>query len=639
MAPQLRVRELVALLLAVVVLPLAALLVPGVAVAPAHADNMATISGTVSQPRAGGYYGSVQVFAVNSGVVATQPTTTVDANGGPYTATVPPGSYVVGFSVETTDEYGTQYYNGVTSPAAATVIDLDAGESVSHIDATLQFDPSKGEISGTVTDGHGGTYTGNVSLYKDGPGGPTLAASTFCYLGQFSRYVDPGSYQVVYGADPDDPYATTYYPGTTDQADATDVTVTAGGSTDASATLSADPTIASVGGTVTVPDGSGRYSGNATLTWQGSDPADHPALSVYVGNGTFERTLRPGTYLLGFSIGDADGYADQYYDHKPTAAGATLITVAAGQHLTGLDGDLEIDQSNGHIAGTVTAGGSPYDGTVAFYRQDDDGDSVADYTASVVSGSYNRALPPGHYKVGFDPSGTGGYDAGYYPAATTLAAGGTVTVTAGATTSGIDGTLTAAGQVPDAPSDVTATAGDTSATVSWSAPDDHGSTLTGYTVTASPGGASKVVDASHTSTTMTGLSNGTAYTFTVTATNGVGTSVASDPSAAVTPSAPPATITAWSLHGLPRHPHHSVRYRVTVTLAAGDTAVTGPVTIKAGSRVVGKGTLHHGTAKIRLAKLHRGQARIRIVYAGSATVERFTSPARVVTVRPRLQLP
>ncbi|MDX1537089.1 DUF4347 domain-containing protein, partial [Arsukibacterium sp.] len=91
---------------------------------------------------------------------------------------------------------------------------------------------------------------------------------------------------------------------------------------------------------------------------------------------------------------------------------------------------------------------------------------------------------------------------------------------------------------PDAPTIGTATAGDAQASVTFTAPADNGgSAVTGYTATAFPGGATASGAASP--LTVTGLTNGTAYTFTVTATNSVGTGVASATSAAVTPNGVP----------------------------------------------------------------------------------------------------
>ncbi|MBI1346297.1 hypothetical protein GC163_08395 [bacterium] len=91
--------------------------------------------------------------------------------------------------------------------------------------------------------------------------------------------------------------------------------------------------------------------------------------------------------------------------------------------------------------------------------------------------------------------------------------------------------------VPNAPSGVTATAGNAQATVSFSAPtNDGGSAITFYTVTSSPGGFTATGATSP--ITVTGLTNGVPYTFTVTASNAVGTSTGSAASSAVTPNVP-----------------------------------------------------------------------------------------------------
>jgi hypothetical protein len=86
---------------------------------------------------------------------------------------------------------------------------------------------------------------------------------------------------------------------------------------------------------------------------------------------------------------------------------------------------------------------------------------------------------------------------------------------------------------PGAPTGVTATAGNAQATVSFTAPTSNGgSDITGYTVTSSAGQKAK---GPKSPIVVKGLTNNNSYTFTVTATNKIGTGPASSPSNSVTP--------------------------------------------------------------------------------------------------------
>ncbi len=94
---------------------------------------------------------------------------------------------------------------------------------------------------------------------------------------------------------------------------------------------------------------------------------------------------------------------------------------------------------------------------------------------------------------------------------------------------------------PVAPTEVRASAGDASATVSWTASAGPGSSpISGYLVTAVPGGQSTRVPAGVTSGTVGGLANGTAYQFVVRAFSAAGYSPPSAAAAAVVPALSPA---------------------------------------------------------------------------------------------------
>jgi hypothetical protein len=96
--------------------------------------------------------------------------------------------------------------------------------------------------------------------------------------------------------------------------------------------------------------------------------------------------------------------------------------------------------------------------------------------------------------------------------------------------------------VPGAPTNVSAVPGDASATVSWTAPTSNGgSPITAYRVTPYIGTTAQTATtftSTATSQTISGLTNGTTYTFTVAAINAVGPGPDSAASNAVMPRAP-----------------------------------------------------------------------------------------------------
>ena len=258
-----------------------------------------------------------------------------------------------------------------------------------------------------------------------------------------------------------------------------------------------------------------------------ADPQIHESTLALVPAAGGPRTVVPASSGLGSPSWVPDGTA--VLAGQASGAGLVRVVPATGARTP--------------VPGT-TGGRSPAvsrTGKVAYLATVAGGTEIR--VTSLAGGAYTSVgIQDGLYDLDWDPSGrwlvaTGGlygttphtyvYDTAADPALVrTLVTGGTGVAW-----------LDTSPMAPAMPPRPSATAGDGQVQVTWTASDNGGSAITGYLVTAAPGGRTATTTGG-TTATVTGLTNGTAYTFTVTATNAIGVSAASAASAAATPTSP-----------------------------------------------------------------------------------------------------
>ena len=244
-----------------------------------------------------------------------------------------------------------------------------------------------------------------------------------------------------------------------------------------------------------------------------------PQDGIWEATFTYDNTWEPGTWAVSLSIRDTNG-------NESNPRGIANINVRTGASTVPA------------APAQVSAIGGDKSAVVSWSMPGTNGSPITSYTVTVTPGGVTKTVPA-------DVTTT-------TVTGLTNGTGYTFTVTAtnaigNSPASAPSNSVTPVG-APDRPGAPTATPGDQSATVSWSSPGSNGAPITGYTVTTTPGGITKAVSADVTTTTITGLTNGTAYTFAVTATNAAGTSPASSASNPVTPKSgvaePPGAVTS-----------------------------------------------------------------------------------------------
>ena len=422
------------------------------------------LSGVVTAEAGGAALQGVHVCASSPKFESGWPTCApTDADGEYAISGLSTGSYKMKFSPGGPGlNYLGQYYSGAATKQAATQVSVTAGATTGGIDAALR---TAGRIAGTVTDAGSGEPVAYQYVCARQVGDPEWeAGGLMCdYTDAEGEYAIEGlpaaSYYVRFSPGYSSPgYLRQYYDGKGSRAEATPVQVIAG---------------STAGGVDAAMEEGGRIVGTVTDAFS-HEPA-HPiqACAFAVGGsgeeehcdvtdvtGAYEiRGLASGSYRVRFSPSagynpEPDpidyAYATQYYDGKGSEGEADAVTVTAPATTADIDAAME---EGGRIEGTVIG----FDGAEPL-------DEVQACAFSVAAGEYERCdstgksgeytiegLSPGEYEVSFQafsfPEEQTNFLRRYYDEADSPAGATPVSVSTGATQSGIDAALRAGGQI------------------------------------------------------------------------------------------------------------------------------------------------------------------------------------------------
>jgi len=312
------------------------------------------------------------------------------------------GSYTVGYSGGFNGAFAPQWWSGSDSLAGATYFPVTPGETVTGKDAVLQPGAtSTGTISGTIT-GAGtpvvfgyvsavspeGTWLGSASTGQDG-----TYTITGIPAGNVALHIQPN-----FGANLLDQW----WSHAASQADAQYISVTGG-----SALAGYDADLvpgATISGTVT----DAAHAPLANVSVSALKAGD-----IYSVGGTTDSdgkftipALRAGDYTVSFDASGAGAYAPSWWNGATSPAGATVIHVADGQAVAGINASLG---AAGSVSGTVTGVASngtlfPAANATVYVIRPDGTEATETYVD--LTGTYTIGnIAPGKYTLQFVPQG------------------------------------------------------------------------------------------------------------------------------------------------------------------------------------------------------------------------------------------
>lgn len=410
----------------------------------------------------------------------------VDSNGDYYVDGLPGASdYLVEF-VPSQGSEQSLYYPGTYGPGAATLVSVTAGSNTTGINQTLAANSVTINASITAPSGHT-LGEPEILLYSDSG---TLIDEESHATTTFT--LPPGTYYVE-GEDTTaaDHIGAEYYGGSTTLTGATAITLGAGQSLAAAIALPA--AAGAITGTVSGPTGANLADtlvfavpaqdmalfgtdGDELLFEGESVPValiaeeDGGSIAVVQPNGSYTLSnIAAGSYYVGVISEGGAGYASGWYAAAgPVPAWEESAPIGVGDTGTTPNINFALPQG-GSIAGSVTqaTNGAPV-GSVLVEVYDAAGNPVTGAVTDNSDGTYLvGGLLPGTYYVEFDTapalseydtlvaleeggaffSGLRNLGVQYYKNSATLAGATPVTVAGGSNTRGVDGVLTAAGEI------------------------------------------------------------------------------------------------------------------------------------------------------------------------------------------------